>query len=277
VNIYSAKSIAEVTNFLQSYGGESLILAGGTDVVVKYKNGSLTKREVCNIYDVRDLRYIKETADSLVIGPLTTHKDLAESKLLHNYAPSLAQAAVSVGSPQIRNRGTIGGNIGTASPAGDTLPALMVLGADIKVISSTGERTVNIRDFFTGPGKTVLKPDELIFEITIPKLVAGEKSFFTKLGARSALAISIASAAARVKSESGVFTSVEVSLGSLAPTVLYQRLTILEGERLPKKELWHRLQFIKDQVSPISDVRASAEYRKQMAVALLFEGLKDFK
>lgn len=277
MNIYSAKSIAEVTNFLQSYGGESLILAGGTDVVVKYKNGSLTKREVCNIYDVRDLRYIKETADSLVIGPLTTHKDLAESKLLHNYAPSLAQAAVSVGSPQIRNRGTIGGNIGTASPAGDTLPALMVLGADIKVISSTGERTVNIRDFFTGPGKTVLKPDELIFEITIPKLVAGEKSFFTKLGARSALAISIASAAARVKSESGVFTSVEVSLGSLAPTVLYQRLTILEGERLPKKELWHRLQFIKDQVSPISDVRASAEYRKQMAVALLFEGLKDFK
>ncbi|MEG6616007.1 FAD binding domain-containing protein [Peptococcaceae bacterium 1198_IL3148] len=275
MNIYSAKSIAEVTNFLQSYGGESLILAGGTDVVMKYKNGLLKKREVCNTYGIRDLRYIKETADSLAIGPLTTHHDLAESKLVHKYAPPLAQAAVSVGSPQIRNRGTIGGNIGTASPAGDTLPALMVLGADIKLLSSTGERTVNIRDCFTGPGKTVIKPDELIFEINIPKLVEGEQSFFTKLGARSALAISIASAAAKVRLERGVFTSVEVSLGSLAPTVLYQRLTMLEGERLPNKELWHRLQFIKDQVSPISDVRASAEYRKQMAVALLFEGLKD--
>ncbi|MTI79627.1 MAG: xanthine dehydrogenase family protein subunit M [Firmicutes bacterium] len=275
MNIYSAKSIDDVTSFLQSYGAESIILAGGTDVVVKYKNELLTKREVCDIYGIRDLRYIKETADHLAMGSLTTHKDLAESKLVNNYAPILAQAAASVGSPQIRNRGTIGGNIGTASPAGDTLPALMALGACIKVINSSRERTINIRDFFVGPGKTVLKPDEFIYEITIPKLVDGEKAFFSKLGSRSALAISIASVAAKVKLGRGVFTRVEISLGSLAPTVIYKRLSILEGERLPNKELWNKLQHIKKLVSPINDVRASAEYKNQMAVALLFQGLKD--
>lgn len=275
MKIYSPASISETIELLDTHGEEACILAGGTDFVVKYKAGVLNYKVSCNIYGIDELRFINECSDRLIIGPLTTHNDIVESNLINKYIPVLSQACKVVGSPQIRNRGTIGGNIGTASPAGDILPSLMVLGADIKIISTKGERTVNIREFFLGPGKTVLKPYEMIKEIIIPKMKDDEKAFYSKLGMRNALAISIAGVAAKVKLKEDRFEKVEVALGSVGPKVIYKRISYLEGEKFDRAELWNRVQCIKNEISPITDVRATSEYRREMIVSLLYQGLKD--
>lgn len=275
MKIYRPGSISEALKFLVANGTRACLLAGGTDLAVDFKNGSLNLEACCDISGLDELRFITEYQDTIAIGPLTTHQEIVESALLNKQAPLLAQASATVGSLQIRNRGTIGGNIGTASPAGDTLPALLVLGAQLKVSNCDGERFIKSREFFRGPKKTVLKPGEIITEISFPKLKEGERGFYSKLGARNALAISIVGVAAKLKVTRGIFEKVEVALGSVAPTVHYQRLAYLEGEDLAKRELWNRLQQIKDEVSPITDMRATSHYRKEMAVALLFQELRE--
>lgn len=274
MKIYNPDSISEAIGILDTHNQDACLLAGGTDFVVKHKEGALNCKIACNIYGISELRFIHEDNEHILIGSLATHQDIIESSLILKYAPVLADACRAVGSPQIRNRGTIGGNIGTASPAGDTLPVLMVLEADVNIISAKGERTVNIRDFFLGPGKTILKPNEMIKEIVVPKMKADEVAFYSKLGMRNALAISMVGVAAKVKLAENMFEKVEVSLGSVAPTVVYNRMTVLEKQKFTKKELWDKVQLIKKEVNPITDVRATSEYRKKMSAVLLYQCLR---
>ncbi|WFD09375.1 FAD binding domain-containing protein [Tepidibacter hydrothermalis] len=272
MKMYSPTEISEVLEFLQEHKESGILLAGGTDLIVKYKEQSLPYDFICNILKVEKLKYIKEDEDSLKIGPLVTHEELMESSLVQKHIPVLRDACKTIGSPQIRNRGTIGGNIGTASPAGDTLPALTALGASLKTISIEEERIVPIKDFFRGPGKTILKENEMIKEIIVPKMKE-EKGFYTKLGSRNALAISITGVAAKVKCKGQGFEKVEVAFGSVGPTVIYKRVKELEKSNFTKQKLWDAVQCIKEQIYPITDVRATAEYRKEMCANLLYEGL----
>lgn len=276
MKIYNPTSISQAIDLLQEHRNEIRLLAGGTDFVVKYKEGSLDGKAVCNIHGINELRCITESNNYLIIGPLTTHEEIVESSLVNQYAPLLAEACATVGSPQIRNRGTLGGNIGTASPAGDALPPLVVLGAELKIVSAESEKIVSMRDFFSGPGKTILKPNEMITEIIVPKMKAGEKGFYTKLGTRNSLAISIVGVAAKVKVHENVIEKMEVALGSVGPTVIYKRMQDLEGQTLTTKALWDKVQMIKNEISPITDLRATADYRKEMSAALLFQGLNKF-
>jgi CO/xanthine dehydrogenase FAD-binding subunit len=272
MKIYNPTDISEVLAFLQEHKGDGSLLAGGTDLVIKYKEESLHYEFICNILNVEGLKFIREDKDNIMIGPLVTHEELIESSLIQKYIPILRDACKTVGSPQIRNRGTIGGNIGTASPAGDTLPALTVLDASLKIISIEGERIVSIKDFFCGPGKTILKENEMIEEIIVPKMKE-EKGFYTKVGARNALAISIVGAAAKVKCRDKGFEKVEVAFGSVGPTVIYKRIKEMEQSYFTKQKLWDMVQSIKEQIHPITDVRATAEYRKEICANILYEGL----
>ncbi|GAA0182469.1 xanthine dehydrogenase FAD-binding subunit XdhB [Clostridium sediminicola] len=274
MKIYNPTEISRVLEFLEEHKGNGRLLAGGTDLVVKYKEKAIPYDFICNILKVKELKHIKEDEDSVRIGSLVTHEELVESSLVNKHITILRDACKIVGSPQIRNRGTIGGNIGTASPAGDTLPVLSVLGASLKIISIDGERTVPIRDFFTGPGKTVLKENEMIEEIIVPKMKE-EKGFYTKLGSRNALAISIVGVAAKVKCKDKGFENVEVAFGSVGPTVIYKRIEELEQRNLTKQKLWDYIQSIKENINPITDIRATAEYRKEMSANLLYEGLSE--
>ncbi|WZL71674.1 xanthine dehydrogenase family protein subunit M [Clostridiaceae bacterium 35-E11] len=273
MKIYSPISVSDVLEFLEKYKEEGCLLAGGTDLIVKYKEESLPYVSMCDVGKITTLKFIHEEQNSIKIGPLVTHADIIESSLIAAYMPMLADACKTVGSPQIRTRGTIGGNIGTASPAGDTIPALMALGAKLKIASIHGERLVAMKDFFMGPGKTILKANEMIQEIIIPKMKKEDKGFYIKLGARNALAISIVGVAGKIKCKHKTFEKVEVAFGSVGPTVIYKRLKSLERKAFTKKELWNEVQYIKDEVQPINDVRAKAEYRKEMCVHLLYQGL----
>lgn len=272
MKIYNPTTISEILKFLQEYKERGTLLAGGTDLIVKYKENSLAYSFACNILNVEQLNYIKEDKDHVRIGSLVTHDEIVESSLVGEHIPVLRDACKTVGSPQIRNRGTIGGNIGTASPAGDTLPVLTALEADLKIISIEGERIVSIKDFFLGPGKTILKDNEMIEEIIIPKMKE-EKGFYTKLGSRNALAISIVGVAAKVKCKDKGFEKVQVAFGSVGPTVIYKRVKELEESNLTKQKIWDCVQSIKEEICPITDVRATAEYRKDMCANLLYEGL----
>lgn len=275
MKIYNATKISDALDFLNEHKENGGLLAGGTDIAVKFKEEVLPYQVMCNIFNLEELKYIKEEEENIRIGSLITHEELAESSLVQQYTSILSDACKKVGSPQTRNRGTIGGNIGTASPAGDTLSVLAALGANLKIISVDSERVVPIREFFIGPGKTVLKQNELIEEIIVPKM-KDEKGFYTKLGLRNALAISVVNVAAKVKCKDNGFERVEVAFGSVGPTVIYKRIQILEESNLSRAKLWEYIQSIKEEISPITDVRATAEYRKQMCANLLFQGLSKF-
>lgn len=278
MKVHNPLNLNELLNFLDKKGEETCLLAGGTDLVGKLKEKSLHCRTICNLQHTDELHFIKEEENYLRIGALTTHREIMTSPLIRQHMPLLAEASATVGSPQIRNKGTIGGNIINASPAADTVPALMVLGAKLQLLSLEGEREVPIKDFFTGPERTDLKSSELLAEITIPKLTEGDLSFYSKLGQRNALAISIVGVAAVAKlSARGIFAQVKIALGSVGPTVICSQrcAQALAGKKFTPEELWETTQIVKEEVNPISDVRASAHYRKEMAAALLYQGLKN--
>jgi CO/xanthine dehydrogenase FAD-binding subunit len=184
-----------------------------------------------------------------------------------------------MGSVQTRNIGTLGGNIANASPAGDTIPPLYVLGSRIVMTSADGERAVSLTQFFQGPGKTVLRPCEMVKEILLRPMKADEVGFFRRLGLRGAHAISLASVAAWLKRgrSDNVFTDARIALGAVAPTVLRSKNSELFVKEAPLTK--DRLSLIADKAAsecmPISDVRATAAYRRAIVAALVYEGLSE--
>ncbi|SHK68512.1 FAD binding domain-containing protein [Desulforamulus aeronauticus] len=255
------------------------VLAGGTDLLVKWKSNTINPPRVFTILGLQELNFIREEEGRLCIGPLVTHQDLAESAVVQRHAPLLAKACAQVGSLQIRNRGTIGGNLVTASPAGDTIPALVVLNASVVLQSAQGERQVPLREFITGPGKTVLQPGELLTAVSFPCMEATEVGFYRKLGQRQAMAISIVNLALKATLENAVIKDISIACGSVGPTVVELKRTAnrLKGHSLDTSELRNIVVNAGDETNPISDIRASEEYRRQMVGELLYEGLQSLR
>jgi CO/xanthine dehydrogenase FAD-binding subunit len=292
-DLHVATSLTDALEYLGRFGGATAVLAGGTDLMVRLREGTVAPARVLDISRLGELRRIEVDGDAaraprLRLGGLVTHGQVETSPAAGRLVPLLAQACATVGSPQIRNRGTLGGNCATASPAGDSLPALLALNAELTLVSAAaGERRVPASSFFVGPGRTAMRADELLSHITVETQREDERSSYLKLGHRRALAISVASAALRVvpdwdglPAEHGVFRVARVALafGALAPVPLRGKAAeaALAGGLLNAESIGAAAEAAADEVSPISDLRASAEYRRAMAASLVKMGLEVF-
>jgi xanthine dehydrogenase FAD-binding subunit len=244
-------------------------MAGGTDLLAACR-GRLDC-DVALLEGIPDLMAVCVEGNNLRLGATASHASLLRHPLVRQHLPVLAQALAGLGSPLIRNMGTIGGNLATASPAADSLPPLYVLNAQVELASQGGLRQLPVSEFLLRPGHTALAPGEIIAAIVIPLPPAGALHHFEKVGRRDALAIAVASLAALVRrDEAGRVTEARLAVGSLAPTVVRCRAAeaVLGGGRLDRETLLAVGQRIGQCISPIDDIRATAAYRRQVAANL---------
>jgi len=249
------------------------LLAGGSDLLVKIEHFGFKTGMIVDVKSIKSLRGITKNDNVIRIGSLTTVTELLESKLLAPHAPLLTQSADCFAAVQLRNRSTIGGNICNASPAGDLIPPLYALGAKLKLESVKGIRSMDVDKFFRGPGKTVLKSDEILSEISFSALPSSTFSGFYKLGQRESMAIAIVSLAVIHNSNNDKFNDVRIALGAVAPTVIraYKAEKILEGSDRSSEIIEKAAKIAVSECSPISDVRGGADYRRLMVKRLLVE------
>lgn len=267
---YKATDLKEACDLLSQYGEKASILAGGTNLMVTV-NRKLLSPEVVISIGSSGLDYIKTDGDNLVIGAATNHTEIARSALVRERAPLLVEVVKSIGSPAIRNVGTIGGNLVNASPAADTAVALLALNAKLKLVSADGERDIDVETFFTGPGETVLQPNELLQEVSIPSQRTGSKSAWHKLGKRKAMVCSVVSVAIALQIDNGICTQARIALGAVAPTPLLAKRagSLLEGKRLDGTLIEKAAKTASEETSPIDDVRATAWYRRKVSEVLV--------
>jgi xanthine dehydrogenase small subunit len=251
-----------------------VLYAGGTDLLVKLRaSHALHNTDVVCLERIEELQVIYENADHVFIGACCTHSQILSNPFIQRRFPVLIQALKSLGSPPIRNMGTIGGNICTASPAGDALPPLYLLDAEVEIRSDAQSRRMSINDFILGPGKTALKKGEILYGLWLRGYNDYNLHHYEKVGQRRSLAISIASLAALVKTtETGIVEKAGFAWGSVGPTVVTSEVAeaALIGKPLSEKTLKTLMPFIEEALSPIDDIRASAAYRRFVAGNLLF-------
>lgn len=249
-------------------------LAGGTDGLVQARRAGGLAIDCVSLSRIPELTRIGCEGGRIRLGAAATHAELLESDLVRDRLDVLVQALRTLGSPLVRNRGTLGGNLGTASPAGDCLPPLLVLDADIELRSRNGVRTVPLEAFLLGPGKTARKPGEIITAALVDPPKDGAVQHFEKVGLRRALAVAVASLAALVERDGeGVATKVRLAFGSVGPTALRVREAeaALVGARLDEDALREAAALVRTAVRPIDDCRASAAHRRRLAGNLLFK------
>jgi len=274
LKVVAPRTLAEALGLLAEHQDRARPLAGATDAMVRIKEGQWRAPLWVDIRRLPELQHIDEADGLVTVGAAVTYGRLLRSGLIRERAPLLAAAAADVGAVQIQAMGTLGGNLGTASPAGDTIPPLFALDAEVGLCSAQGgERWVPAESFFLGPGRTVRRPDELIVGARFAPQPPGERWKWQKLGLRGAQAISIVSLALRLGPGFA-----RVAYGAVGPTVLRARKceAMLAQTAAPDAAAVRSIaQMAWKEVVPISDVRASAAYRQQMACALLERGLRE--
>jgi xanthine dehydrogenase iron-sulfur cluster and FAD-binding subunit A len=284
-NYYSVTSIDDALHILAERGERARIVAGATDLILELERG--VRKGIDTLIDITRVPCLDEITmdeDEMIhLGPMVTHNHCVASKLIRERAFPLAQAAWEVGAPQIRNRGTVAGNLITASPANDTIPPLLALGADVHLASSRGERVVPLSEFYLGVRRTVMQSDEMLVDIVFPALKSSQRGVFYKLGLRRAQAISLVNAAVVLtfgddpKDGPGALPVEEVviTLGAVAPTIIHARNAevYLKGRVLNSATISHTAELAKQVAQPIDDVRGSAAYRAEMVRVCVSRGL----
>ena len=266
-----------VLKILKEEGEKVCLTAGATNVLPYIESKALSDKTLVNIKDIKELSGISENVDVLIIGAATTIAEIEKAELVKNNALSLYQAAQDFADPITRNNATIGGNIADASPASDTSPALLAMDAVIVVESlEQGVRRIPISEFFLGVRKTALQANELITSIEITKNDANKKSQFIKMGLRKSMAISVATIAVSADIKDKKIREINVAVGSCAPTPI--RASHLEdflnGKDFNEDNLnAAALEIVKD-INPIDDIRATAEYRKEVVPQLFLKAFK---
>jgi len=245
-NYYSVTSVSEALDLLAQYGERARIVAGATDLIIEIERGQRPGVDtLIDITRVPGLDRISVRGDTFRLGPLVTHNHVVGHRGIVERALPFAQAAWSVGAPQIRNRGTIAGNLITASPANDTIAPLWALGASVTLASNRGERTLDLPSFYQGLRQTGMRPDELLTAISFPALAANERGIFLKLGLRNAQAISVINLAAVLGFDGDHITHAVITLGSVAPTIIRVPVAedYLRGKTLSERRRgwWQRL------------------------------------
>ena len=274
--VFVPRSLEELWPLVSRYP-EARVFAGGTDLLVWIRNRRIDPPVLISLAKIKALQGISETADGLLIGAATALATLLEDPLVNGMFPILAMALKTLGSPHIRRMGTIGGNIVTASPAGDTLPPLHVLGAQVELCSAAGIRRLPISECILGPGRTALEAGEILSAVLLPRPAGKPIQHFEKVGLRSAMACAVASFAALIDvSPDGAIQSARLAWGSVGPTVV--RMPAVEaamiGRSLDRKTLEDLVPLVRKGISPIGDVRASAGYRQLVAGNLLLRLLQ---
>ena len=254
------------------------IIAGGTDLLADLKFSAHGPDVVVDISRADDLKNITVSEQGLNIGALVTHTQIMRSPVIRQLFPALVDAAHTIGAVQTRNLGTLGGNLVTAVPSMDSGPTLMALEAIASIAGNGGRRQVPLSDFFVGPRKTILKPDELLAEIIIPKQNLGKPTHFLKFGLRKGQALALVNVAASfwVDWEKNAFLAPRIALGAVAPKVIRapQAEAYLEGRPITAEAMAEAGRVAVSDAKPISDFRASAEYRRHLVAVLTKRALE---
>jgi carbon-monoxide dehydrogenase medium subunit len=272
----SPVSLAQAYDLLAAGDGWRPI-AGGTDLMVQITGETAPVPErVLDLWRLDELRGIEHDDGALLLGALTTYTDIRRSALCREHLPALVEAAATIGAAQIQNRGTLGGNIANASPAGDTLPLLLATDAEIVLGSARGERTVTANGFWTAYRETARRADELVLRVRIP-LPTGRQVRFRKVGTRRAQAISKVVMALSWRADGGVWRDVRVGLGSVAATPIRARQaeSVLEGAAPRAETADHAAATIAQEINPIDDVRSTADYRRVVTARVLHRLLRE--
>jgi carbon-monoxide dehydrogenase medium subunit len=269
-------SLGEALELLQHHAGTARIVAGGTDVLVELQRGVQPTSTLIDISKLQALKYVRYEDGMLALGALATHNDVIASADAVRYALPLALACREVGAPQIRTRGTVAGNLVTASPANDTITPLMALDAQLVLTNRETERILPLSAFYRGVRRTILQPGELLREIRIPALTTTQRGLFLKLGLRRAQAISVINVAFVLDLDGEQVSQARITLGSVAPTIIHARTAeaYLQGKTLNEQTCREAGKLASLDATPIDDVRASAEYRRSTVSRLVAHGLQ---
>ena len=280
-NYISCSSVEDVLKVLSDHYGKAKLIAGGTDLILELEKGLYATSEV--VVDVTRIPGLdsvwQDALGRIHLGPMVTHNHVVGSELLHKFAPLLVQACYGVGSPQIRNRGTVAGNLVTASPANDSISPLMALDTVLTLRSLKGSREVKLADFYTGVRKTVLQPDEMLVDICFKGLQENQVSIYKKYALRKAQAISLVNASVILTMAGEQVSEAKITLGAVAPVIMHaaKAEAYLVGQSLSDSVIERAAELVAEAVSPITDIRSSADYRKKISSVLVKRGLTEIR
>ena len=268
-------SLADALALLNGEPGVWKPFAGGTDLMVLLEAGKLPHRNYINIWKLKELRGIEVTDSHITLGALTTYTEVQSHLVLQNEFPMLCQAASETGGLAIQNRGTIGGNIVNASPAADSPPALLAYDAEVELISKDGSRRLAYCDFHIGYKQMLIGPHELLARVRMPRNTRGATHYYRKVGTRKAQAISKVCLAALAKLDDDQIGDVRIAFGSVAPIVVRCVHTedALRGRKPDTDTIKSACAALSQEISPIDDIRSTADYRLQVARNLLTDFL----
>jgi carbon-monoxide dehydrogenase medium subunit len=266
------KDLSDLHQVMAEYEARATVIAGGTNLIPEMRKGEKAPELLLDISDMAELSFIRQDNGSIAIGAATTIAEMAASPVLRDCSPILAAAAGQLGNPLTRNRATLGGNLANASPCADTAPPLLALDASVEILSPGGKtRQVPLNKFFRGYKFTDLVKGELLTGITFPKPNDSTKGSHTKIGLRNAASICVASIAVALDMDGKTCRKARVAAGSVAPIPMraYRVETLLEGQEINAALLEACMAVVKEEISPISDIRGSLEYRSYVTSMIL--------
>ena len=273
------KTLREAVSLLKKHKGSAKVIAGGTDLLPKMKRREIAPKYLIDLKEITGLNYIKyEKEKGLRIGAATTLNEILESSLISKHYPILTKAVSQMASIQVRNMGTMVGNLCNAVPSADTAPPLIALEAKLKLVGSKKARTVFVEDFFKGPDKTVLDPVELVVEVQIPPPHSGELGIYLKHTIRAEMDLAVVGVAAylALDSKKHICKDVKIVLGAVAPVPMRAKKAeaVLRGKPLDDDLIDSAATIASVESKPIDDIRSSAEYRREMVRVLTKKALK---
>jgi len=270
-------TIAEALDQMALYGDKSKVIAGGTDLLVSMKKRETIPEHLINLKEIEALKGITyDETEGIKIGALTTIGDIERAEVVREKFPPLWDAVKVMAAQQVRNLGTIGGNLCSAAPSADTAPSLMVLGASLKLTGAIHERVVPVEDFYKGPGESVLKPEEILTEILIPNLPDNSGGAYIKLMRRNAMDLALVGVAAWLRLDGKTCIEARIALGAVAPTPIRAHTTesVLTHKDVDDDLIEEGGKKASQEAKPIDDIRASKAYRKEMIKVLTKRAIK---
>lgn len=271
------RTLEEALSLLNQYEGRAKLIAGATDAMVMNRQKKISPHVFISLRGIPGLDQI-DSNGVFKIGALVTHRTIEQSESIRKRFPLLAEASSVLGSVQVRNVATIGGNLCTASPSAETAPSLLVYEAEVQLVSPRGERRLSLESFFLGPGETALENKEVLKEILLPFPPPNSSGAYLKLGRRKSVDLSVVNVAVllTLNPQTGICERARIALGAVAPTPIRAKGAekALEGNPLDERVIRKAAEYAGQECSPISDIRGSAEYRREMVKVLIEKAIR---